>query len=113
MSKCVSMGSTHPICEEERWNTHVMYRLQAFIQSYIEEQIPIASINNLFYQMRVAKVFSKIDWRYGYHQVRIKEENIHKIAFWTRYGHYEFVVVSFGLTNAPATFVCLMNSVFS
>ena len=58
-------------------------------------------------------MFSKIDFSFGYHQVRIKDEDIHKTTFRKRYGHYEFVVVPFGLTNAPATFMCVMNSVFS
>jgi len=56
-------------------------------------------------------VFSNIYMRSGYHQVRIKEEDIHKTTFQTRYNNYEFVVIPFGFTNAPTTFVCLMNSV--
>jgi len=72
---------------------------------------PFPRIDDSFDQMKGAAVFSKIDLRFGYHEVHIKEEDIYKTMFKTRYGHYEFVVVPFGLTNALATFMCLMNSV--
>jgi hypothetical protein len=73
---------------------------------------PLPRIDDLFYQLKNAKIFSKIDLKSGYHQVRIKEEDINKTTFITRYGHYEFTVVSFGLSNVPVVFMCLMNGVF-
>ena len=79
----------------------------------MNNRYPLPQIDDLFDQMGGVKVFSKIDLRYGFHQVRIKDEYIHKIALRTRHGHYEFVVVPFGITNTTATFMCLMNGVFN
>jgi hypothetical protein len=78
----------------------------------VKNKYPLPRIDNLFDQLSKAKVFSKIDLRSGYHQIKIHPKDVLKTAFSTRYGLYEYLVMSFGLTNAPAHFMYLMNSVF-
>jgi hypothetical protein len=78
----------------------------------IKNKYPLPRIDDLFDHLKGARIFLKIDLRSGYHQVRIKEDDINKITFRTRYGNYEFEVVPFGLSNAPTVFMCMMNGVF-
>ena len=78
----------------------------------IKNKYPLPTINDLFDQLQGAKVFSKTDLRSGYHQLKIREQDIPKTTFTTRYMLYEYTVMSFGMTNTPAYFMNMMNKVF-
>lgn len=77
----------------------------------VKNSYPLSKINDLFDQLQGADYFSKIDLFLGYHQVHVRESDVQKTTFRTRYGHYKFLVMTFGLTNAPSVFMDLLNRV--
>jgi hypothetical protein len=85
---------------------------KSLIEVTIKNKYPLPRIEDLFDQLRGVSIFSKIDLRSGYHQLKIQPLDIPKTTFITKYGMYEFTVMSFDLTNVPAYFMYLMNSVF-
>jgi hypothetical protein len=105
-------GAPIPFVKKKDGTLRLCIDFQQLNKYTINNKYPLPRIDDLFDRLRGENIYSKIDLRVGYHQVRINEEDIHKTTFRTMYGHYEFVVVPFGMTNAPVVFMSLMNDIF-
>ena len=92
------------------WRLCIDYR--QLNKATIKNQYPSSKIDDMFDKMKDATMFSKIDLQLGYHQLWIKEDDVPKTSFKMRFGHYEFTILLFGLTNTPGVFISLMNGVF-
>ena len=106
------MGRSGSICGKKDRTLRLCIDYRQLNRVTIKNQHPLPRIDDLFDQLRVARVYSKIDFRTSYHQLRVRETDIPKTALRTRYGHFEFTVMPFGLTNVPAAFIDLMHRVF-
>jgi hypothetical protein len=109
--KYITLGFASHICKRDG-GRRMCGDFRNLINVTIKNKYPLPRIQDLFDQVHGAGVFSKIYLRSGYHQIKIKPEDVPKTAFVSRYGHHEYIVVPFGLTNAPAIFMNLMNKIF-
>lgn len=106
----ISPWEAHSLFVKNKYDTLRIYiDYRELNKPMFKNKYPLPRIDDLFDQLKEAKVFSNIVLRSRYHQLMIRPEDVPKMAFRTRYGHYKFVVIPFGLTNAPAVFMDLMN----
>ena len=103
------MGCSGSICEEEDKTLRLCINYRQLNRGTIKNRYPLPRIDDLSDQLRGARVYSKIDLYTSYHQLRVREIDIPKTAFRTRYGHFEFTMMPFGLTHAPTAFMDLMH----